>query len=327
MKHPRRKFLKFVGAAVTAQALPRVAKAQASYPLLPITMIVTYAVGANTDAVGRLLAQRMTTSLGRPLIVENVSGANGSIGVGRVARAKADGYTILLGGLDTHVINGALYSLQYDVLNDFAPIVPLVRSSFFLMARNAMPGKDVSELIAWLKANPNKASAGITTGSVHLLMALFQKETKTRFAFVPYRGGSPAIQDLVAGQTDLGFYVAFQLPLVRAGSIKAYAVTSDTRLVLAPDIPTFAEMGLPSLSYFAWNGPFAPKGTPADIIDKLNAAGVQALSDSSVRSRLADLGNEIFPRERQTPEALGALVKADAEKWWPIIKELGIKAQ
>jgi len=315
-----------IAAAAALSAVSLVAQAE-TYPSRPITMIVTYAVGANTDAVGRLLAQRMTTSLGRPLIVENVGGANGSIGVGRVARAKADGYTILLGGQDTHVINGAIYSLQYDVLNDFAPILPLVRGSLFLMARNAMPGKDVSELIAWLKANPNKASAGITSGSTHLAMALFQKETATRFAFVPYRGGSLAIQDLVAGQIDLGFYLPFQLPLVRAGSTKAYAVTSDARLVLAPDIPTFAEMGLPALSLSTWNGLFAPKGTPTDIVGKLNAAAVEALADPAVRSRLVDLGNEIFPRERQTPEALGALVKADAEKWWPIIKELGLKAE
>jgi tripartite-type tricarboxylate transporter receptor subunit TctC len=190
-----------------------------------------------------------------------------------------------------------------------------------------MPGKDVSELITWLKANPNKASAGITSGSVHLLMALFQKETATRFAFVPYRGGSPGIQDLVAGQIDLGFYLPFQLPLVRAGSIKAYAVTSDVRLVLAPDIATFAEIGLPSLSYSAWNGLFAPKGTSKDIIGKLNAAAVEALADPAVRARFTDLGLEVFPREQQTPEALGAMVKADAAKWWPIIKELGIKGE
>jgi tripartite-type tricarboxylate transporter receptor subunit TctC len=325
MKRPRHAFLQLAAAAALS-AVSLIAQAE-TYPTRPITMIVTYAVGANTDAVGRLLAQRMTTSLGRPLIVENVGGANGSIGAARVARAKADGYTILLGGQDTHVINGALYSLQYDVLKDFAPILPLVRGSYVLMARNAMPGKDVPELIAWLKANPNKASAGINSSSAHLLMALFQKETATRFAFVPYRGGSLSIQDLVAGQTDLGFYAPFQLPLVRTGSIKAYAVTSDTHLVLAPDIPTFAEMGLPALSYSTWNGLFAPKGTPADIVGKLNAAAVEALADPSVRSRLADLGNEIFPRDQQTPEALGALVRADAEKWWPIIKEMGIRAE
>ena len=302
------------------------ARAQA-YPTRPITMIVTFPAGAGSDAVGRILAERMRSSLGQPIVIENVGGADGSIGTGRAARAKADGYTIVLGLQETHVINGALYPLQYDVLKDFAPILPLVRTSYILTARKTMPGKDVPELIAWLKANPNKASAGIPNGAVRLLMALFQKETATGFAFVPYRGGSLSIQDLVAGQNDLGFYAPFQLPLVRAGSIKAYAVTSDTHLVLAPDIPTFAEMGLPALSYSTWNGLFTPKGTPADIIGKLNAAAVEALADPAVRSRLVDLGNEIFPRERQTPEALGALVKADAEKWWPIIKELGLRAE
>ena len=275
----------------------------------------------------RRIAARILGCSGQRIIIENVSGADGSIGVGRVARARPDGYTIVLGDMATHVLNSALNSLQYDPLNDFAPILPLVRGSLFLMARNAMPGKDVSELIAWLKANPNKASAGINSGSTHLLMALFQKETATRFAFVPYRGGAPAIQDLVAGQIDLGFYLPFQLQLVRAGSIKAYAVTGDTRSVLAPDIPTFAEMGLPALSYSTWNGLFAPKGTPADIVGKLNAAAVEALADPAVRSRLVDLGNEIFPGEQQTPEVLGAIVRADAEKWWPIIKELGLKSE
>jgi tripartite-type tricarboxylate transporter receptor subunit TctC len=190
-----------------------------------------------------------------------------------------------------------------------------------------MPGKDVPELIAWLKANPNKASAGISNSAVRLLMGLFQKETATRFAFVPYRGGAPAIQDLVAGHIDLGFYAQFQLPLVRDGSIKAYAVTSDTRLAVAPDIPTFGEMGLPALSYSPWTGLFAPKGTPMEIIGRLNAAALEALADPVVRSRLAELGEEVFPREQQTPEALGALQKADIGKWWPIIKELSIKAE
>jgi tripartite-type tricarboxylate transporter receptor subunit TctC len=326
MKHARRKFLKLGLAAVAATAGSKFAIAQA-YPTRPIAMIVPYSAGANSDTVARVLAERMRGPLGQRIIIENVGGADGSIGVGRVARARPDGYTIVMGDMATHVVNSALNSLQYDPLNDFAPILSLVKGSLFLMARNAMPGKDVRELIAWLKANPNKASAGITSGIVHLLMALFQKETATRFAFVPYRGGSPGIQDLVAGQIDLGFYLPFQLPLVRAGSIKAYAVTSDTRLVLAPDIPTFAEIGLPALSLSPWTGLFAPRGTPRDIVGKLNAAAVEALADPAVRSRLVDLGNEISPREQQTPEVLGALVRADVEKWWPIIKELGIKAQ
>ena len=190
-----------------------------------------------------------------------------------------------------------------------------------------MPGRDVAELIAWLKANANKASVGITGGYVRLLVTLFQKDTATRFALVPYRGGAPAMQDIVAGYIDLGFFLPFQLPQVRSGSIKAYAVTSDTRLASAPDIPTFTEMGMPALSYSAWYGLFAPRRTPIEIIGRLNASAVAALADPAVRSRLVDFGYEVFPSERQTPDALGALQKADIEKWWPIINELGIKAE
>ena len=188
-----------------------------------------------------------------------------------------------------------------------------------------MAAKDLSELIAWLKANPNKASAGVSTVHFRLETALFQKQTGTQFALVPYRGAAPVIQDLVAGQIDLFLGGAVPLPLARAGSIKAYAMTSDRRLAMAPDIPTFAEMGLPALSFSEWFGLFAPKGTPKDIIARLNAATVEALADQAVRPRFGDIGLEVFPPERQTSEALGALVKADAEKWWPIIKELGIK--
>ena len=190
-----------------------------------------------------------------------------------------------------------------------------------------MPAKDLEELIAWLNANPNNASAGLIGVGSRLWAASFQRKTGTKFAVVPYRGGPPAVQDLAAGQIDLLIYGVPPLPLARAGSIKAYAVASDARMAVAPDIPTFAEMGLPALSYSEWFGLFAPKGTRREIIGKLNAAAVEALADPAVRSRLVELGFEVFPREQQTPEALSALVKADAEKWWPIIKELGIKAE
>jgi tripartite-type tricarboxylate transporter receptor subunit TctC len=224
-------------------------------------------------------------------------------------------------------MNGAFYSLPYDLLNDFTPISPVATISPVLYARKSMQAKDLPELIAWLKTNPNNASQGTYTGGVHLLIVLLQKETETQFTLVPYRGVAQAIQDLVAGEIDLLFAPPDSLPLVRARSIKAYAVASDRRLALAPEIPTFAEMGLPALSASSWFGLFAPKGTPKDIIGKLNAAAVNTLADPVVRSSLVDLGLEVFLPERQTPEALGALVKADAEKWWPIIKEFGIKAE
>jgi tripartite-type tricarboxylate transporter receptor subunit TctC len=322
---PRRRFLHLAGAAALPAA-SRIAWAQA-YPSRPITMIVPVAPGASMDVVGRLLVERMKTSLGQPVIIENVSGADGSIGAGRAARARPDGYTIDLGFLGNHVLNGGFYSLPYDILNDFAPIMPLVTFPNVLVARKTMPARDLNELITWLKANPNKASAANTSFGPRLLFSFFQKQTGTQFGIVPYRGDAPAIQDLVAGQIDLSFIPPSRLSLMQAGSIKAYAVTSETRLAQAPNIPTFAEMGLPEISWSAWFGLFAPKGTAKDVITKFNAAAVDALADPTVHARLADLGYEIFPRERQTPEALGAIVKADAEKWWPIIKESGIKAQ
>jgi tripartite-type tricarboxylate transporter receptor subunit TctC len=288
-------------------------------------MIVPSAAGGPQDVLARILADRMRGSLGQPVIIENVSGADGSIGTGRAARSKPDGYTIELGFLGPNVLNGAFYSLPYDVLNDFAPITPLATSHNGLFARKTMPAKDLRELIDWLKANPDKASMGVTAVGPRLVAAFFQKETGTHFAIVPYRGNAPAVQDLVAGHIDLYIGGVDALSLTRAGSIKTYAVTSDTRLTTAPDIPTFAETGLPTLSWTAWYGLFAPKGTPRDVIGKLNAAAVVALAYPAAQSRLVQVGMNIFPRERQTPEALGALQRADAEKWWPIIKELGIK--
>jgi tripartite-type tricarboxylate transporter receptor subunit TctC len=194
-----------------------------------------------------------------------------------------------------------------------------------LYARASLPAKDLKELIAWLRANPNKASTGVNAANIRMLMAFFQKETETRFTVVPYRGLAPKLQDLIAGRIDFFFDTPVQLPYVRAGDIKAYAVTGDARLALAPDIPTISEMGWPSLSISTWGALFAPKNVPEEIIGKLNAAAVEALADQGVRSRLADLGIEVYPRERQTPEALNALPKADADRWWPIIKGLGIK--
>jgi tripartite-type tricarboxylate transporter receptor subunit TctC len=326
MKIRRRTFLQLAGATIAAPAFSRTAMAQ-DYPTRPITMIVPVATGSSSDVVARVVADRMAKSLAQPVIVENVNGADGTIGTGKAARARPDGYTIDLGFNSSHALIGAFYSLPYDVFNDFAPVSPLAGTSIVLFASKTMPAKDLNELIAWLKANPNKASAGSATVVYRLMNVLFQKETGTQFTLVPYRGGAPEMQDLVAGQIDLCFDTTVQLPLVQAGSIKAYAVTSDARLALAPDITTFAEAGLPSLSFSTWLGLFAPKGTPKDVIGKLNAATAEALADPSVQSRLADLGYQVFPRAQQTPEGLRARQRADVEKWWPIIKELGIKPE
>jgi tripartite-type tricarboxylate transporter receptor subunit TctC len=322
--HPRRRFLRLAAGAAALPAFSRVVSAQA-YPARPITMIVPAAAGGSFDVIGRLLAERMNRSLGQPIIIENVSGADGSIGAGRTARARSDGYTIDIGSNGNHVLNGAFYLLQYDVLNDFAPISPLITAPSVLFARKTMAAKNLSELVAWLKAN--KASAGTSTVDQRLLTAFFQKQTGTQLTLVPCRGGAPKMQDLAGDQIDLSFSTTLDVPLAQAGSIKAYAMTSETRLALAPNIPTFAEMGLPALSFSVWAGFFAPKGTPRDIVGKLNAAAVEALADPAVQRQLTALGFVIFPRDQQTPEALDALVKANAEKWWPIIRELRIKVQ
>ena len=246
-------------------AVSRVAWAQA-YPTRPIIMIVPIAAGSSSDVSGRLVAERMGTALGQPVIVENVPGADGSIGVGRVARARPDGYTIEFGALTMNVLNGAFYSLSYDLLGDLTPISLVATIPHVLYAKASLPAKDLRELIAWLRANPNKASAGVTTVSYRMLMALFQKETGTRFTLVPYRGFPPELQDLAAGRIDFFFDSTVQLPFLRGGNIKAYAVTSDARLAQAPDIPTFSEMGLPSVSYAAWLALFAPKNVPEETM-------------------------------------------------------------
>jgi tripartite-type tricarboxylate transporter receptor subunit TctC len=287
MKPSRRTFLHFAAGAGALAAVSWDAEAQ-TYPSRPITMIMPIAAGSISDVVGRVIVERMRASLRQPIIIENVSGADGSIGTRQGERARPDGYTIIFGFVGAMVMNAAFYSLPYDVLNDFVAVSPLVKFSVVLFGRKTIPAQNLNELIAWLKANPNKASAGITTVGFRLLNVFFQNETRTQFTLVPYRGTPPVMQDLLAGQIDLWFGSTDQFPLVREGSIKAYAVASDIRMALAPDIPTFVEMGLPTISYPGWSGLFAPKGTPKDIINKLNAAVVEALADTAVRSRLLD---------------------------------------
>jgi tripartite-type tricarboxylate transporter receptor subunit TctC len=305
------------------------AKAQI-YPSRPISIIVPFPAGGPSDTLARIMAERVRLSLGQPVIIENVTGASGSIGVGRVARAASDGYTLSLGNWPTHVINGAVYALSYDVMNDFELVALLVTNPHLIVARKTMPANTLSELIAWLKANPDKASQG-TSGpgsAIHVAGVFFQQATGTRFQFVPYRGAAPAMQDLVAGQIDLMMDLASNsLPQVRAGNIKAYAVTAASPLPAAPDIPTVDAAGLPEFHISTWHALFAPRGTSKDVVGKLNAAIVDTLANSTIRRRLADLGLEIAPRARQTPEALGTFHRAEIAKWWPIIKAANIKAE
>jgi tripartite-type tricarboxylate transporter receptor subunit TctC len=328
MKILRRKFLHLAAGAAALPATSRIARAQ-TYPSRPITMVVPFPAGGPTDAVGRVVGERMQGSLGQRIVVENVSGAGGTIALGRVARAPADGYTICVGDWSTHVASSAVYTPKYDLLKDFEPISLLARHPQLIVSKKAMPAKNLLELITWLKANPDKAAAG-TSGvgaSDHVAGILFQNLTGTRFQFIPYRGVAPAMQDLVSGQIDIKFdSPATSLSQVRAGTIRAYAITAKVRLATAPEIPTVDEAGLAGFYTSNWRALWAPKGT-LDVVLKLNAAVVDALNDPAVRSRLVDLGLEIPPRDQQTPEALGALQKAEIEKWWPIIKAANIKGE
>jgi tripartite-type tricarboxylate transporter receptor subunit TctC len=306
-----------------------VASAQV-YPSRPITMVVPFAAGGPVDTVARILSEPMRASLGQSIIVENVTGAAGSIGVGRVARAAPDGYTLSIGHWSTHVVNGAIYPLPYDLLRDLEPIVLLPSNPMIVVSKNGVPAKDLNEFVGWIKANEGKVSAG-TAGAgsaTHVAGVYFQNVTGTRFQFVPYRGTGPALQDLVAGQIDfIVDQASNSLQHVRDGKIRAYAVTANARLRSAPEIPTVAEAGLPSLDISVWYGLWAPRGTPKEIIGKLNAAAVQALGDPVVRQRFGELGLDIPPRDQLTPEALAAYQKAEIEKWWPVIKGANIKTE
>jgi tripartite-type tricarboxylate transporter receptor subunit TctC len=329
MKFPRRRFLHLAAGLAALPAVSRIARAQ-SYPSRPITFVVPAAAGGPTDNIMRVIAERMRAFLGQPIIMENNGAAGGTLAVGRVARAAPDGYTVGIGQHANYVLNGAIYPLQYDLLKDFAPVALLTTNPVLIVAKAATPAKDLKELIVWLKANPGKASAA-TAGAgspSHVATVFFQNSIGTSFQFVPYRGNGPAMQDLVAGQIDVFFdSPGNSLAHVRAGRVKAYAVTAKTRIPSAPDIPTVDEAGAPGLYVSTWHGLWVPKATPKDVIARLNAAVVDALADATVHSRFADLALETFPREQQTPEALGAFQKAEIEKWWPIIKAAGIKAE
>jgi tripartite-type tricarboxylate transporter receptor subunit TctC len=317
--------------AIVAVASISIGVAQAQdFPSHPITMIVPLPAGSAFDLTARLVAARMRIALGQPVVVENPTGASGSVGTGRCAHAPPDGYTLCFGGVGTHVLNAAMLPVTYDVLKDFEPVALLATAQLLIVAKKAMPVDDLKQLIAWLKANPDMASQGTGgTGSLtHLAGVSFARETGTRFRSVPYRGAAAAITDLVAGHIDFMIDLApNSLPHVHAGAIKVYAVMAKTRLPAAPQIPTVDEAGLPGFHMSAWQALWVPKGTPSPVIAKLNAAIVEALADPEARARLAEIGQDVFPRELQTPEALGEWQKAEIAKLWPVIKSAGIKPE
>jgi tripartite-type tricarboxylate transporter receptor subunit TctC len=299
-----------------------------SFPSRAVTMVVPFAAGGPVDVVARILAEPMRRSLGQAVVVENTTGAGGSLGVGRVARAAPDGYTLSIGHWSTHVVNGAVYALPYDLQKDLEPVAMIGGNPMILVSKNALPATSLKEMVAWVKANPGKVNAG-TAGagsSTHIAGIYFQNETGAKLQFIPYKGTGPAMQDLVGGQIDMMVdQLSNSLPQVRAGKIRGYAITAKERSPAAPDVPTVDEAGLPGLHISIWYGIWAPRGTPKEAVAKLNAAVVEALADPATRQRLEGLGMEIVPKVQQAPEALGAHQKAEIEKWWPIIRAANVK--
>ena len=299
-----------------------------SFPSRPITIVVPFSAGGPSDAMARILAERMKTTLGEALLVENVTGAGGSIGVGRAVRSAPDGYTISFGHLGTHVANGAIYKLGYDLVADLDPVALLPSNPMIVVSKNAVPAKTLGELLAWLKARPTSASAGTAgagSGS-HIAGLYFENITGIKLQYVPYRGTGPALNDLVAGQIDLIVdQTSNSIGQVRAGNIRAYGVTAEKRLSSAPEIPTTDEAGLPGFHMTLWSGMWVPKGTPGDVVRKLNAAVVDALNEPGVRKQLENLGLQMPPADQLSPAALGNWQKAEIAKWWPMIKAANVK--
>jgi tripartite-type tricarboxylate transporter receptor subunit TctC len=324
-----RRWLTVTVATLVFLAWANMAAAQ-NYPTRAMTMIVPFPAGGATDTLARFLAEKMRAVLGQPVIIENVAGAAGSLGVGRAVRSAADGYTLSIGTSTTHMLTGGLYALQFDLLKDLEPVIQIGSEPLLIVGRKSLPADDLKGLIAYLKANPDKASVGIAgvgaTG--HLTGISFQKETGTRFQFVPYRGNAPGMQDLLAEQIDFMIEPSSNFKsLVGAGSVKPYAITGRTRLPSSPDIPTADEAGLPGFFASLWYGLWVPKNTPKDIVAKLNATMVQVLADPAVQKRLDELGIRITPLAQQSPEALRGFQKAEAERWWPIIKASNLKTE
>jgi len=299
-----------------------------NFPSRPFTIVVPFSAGGPSDAMARILGERMKMALGQPVLVENVTGAAGSIGVGRVVHAAPDGYTVGIGHLGTNVANGAIYKLNYDLVSDLEPVVLLPSNPMIIVSKNAVPAKTLKELIAWLKARPAPATAGTAgagSGS-HIAGLYFESATGIQLQYVPYRGTGPAMNDLIAGQIDLIVdQTSNSINQVRAGTIRAYAVTDAKRVDSAPDIPTTDEAGLPGFHMTLWSGLWVPKGTPKEIVGKLNAAAVDALNDPAVRKQFENLGLQMPPPDRLTPQALGDWQKAEIKKWWPMIKAANVK--
>jgi tripartite-type tricarboxylate transporter receptor subunit TctC len=317
-------------AAAIAVAVGGVGAQAQSYPSHPITMIVPFPAGGPTDTLARILSERMRVSLGQPVIIETVTGAGASIGVARAAQAAPDGYTLSIGNWTSHVGAGAMYPAAHDAVLELQPVSRISATPLMIVGKNALPPKSAQELIAWLKANPGTASAAtVGAGSgAHICLLYFQQKTGTSFQLVPYRGGAPVMQDLVAGQIDFFCAEASQtLSFLRSGAIRAFAVMSKERWPGAPDVPTMDEVGVSGMYISFWNGLWVPKGTPGEIVAKLNSAIVDALADPTVRQRLTELGHVIATREEQTPQALAAFHKSEIETWWPIIKAANIKPQ
>jgi len=303
--------------------------AQEAYPSRPITMVVPFPAGGPSDVVARIVAERMRSSLGQPVVVENVTGAGGTIALRRVFQSAPDGYTLVIGNWATHVGATATFRVAYDITKDFDPIAMLAIAPLWLVGANSIPAEDLKGLIAWLKANPGNVAAGTAgTGSLaHLSCIYFQNRTGTQFKLVPYRGGGQAVQDLVAGVIHLqcGVDASSTRSLVQGGKIKAFAVMRGTRWSLAPEVPTVDEAGLPGFYVGSWNSLWVRHSTPKAVIDRLNAAVVESLADPAVGGKLVELGQDVPPRSQQTPEALSAYHKAEMDKWLPIMKAENIK--
>jgi len=314
--------------ALVLAVVPAALNAQDVFPSKTITVTVGFAPGGNTDVIARIVAERMEPVLGQRIVVDNKPGAGSTVAAGHVARSAPDGYTLAIGHNQTHVINGASMNLPYDVVKDFEPVSLIADTPQWVISRKTLPANDVQELIAWLKANKATAGSVGVGGPTDLSALSFQKQSGTQFQFVPYRGGAPLIQDLLANQIDIAFgQAANYLGQVRQGQLKAFAVLSKQRWWAAPDVPTMDEAGVPGLYASFWHGVWAPKGTPKEIIAKVNAAIVESLADPAVQQRLKDIGQEPWPRDKQTPEALAAQQKSEIEVWWPVIKANNIKGE